>query len=184
MAKTYTSVPSVSTLATYPSATYNTYTAQNINNLIVPPACHVSRSTALAINNVVETQITWTVEDYDTDGMFTASSTDITVQTAGMYHLNAGVFFAANVTGSRYIHITKNGTSSTYAVASASTMGLTTAGAPTTLNCSTVVSLAASDVIRVLVYQASGGSLNVGGAPTSIDNGTTFCSVTWIGRTS
>ena len=89
MAKTYTSVPTVSTLATYPSATYNTYTAQNINNLIAPPSVRASRSTDLSYTS--NTDIVWNSVDaaqrgYDTDSMWSAGTgARLTMNTPGFY---------------------------------------------------------------------------------------------------
>lgn len=180
MAKTYTSVPSVSTLATYPSATYNTYTAQNINNLIVPPIVKATRLTTQSINNATDTFVTWTTEEIDTDGCFAPTSDTITIQTTGVYLCQAQLVFAANGTGNRFIHIVKNDDATpSYTLNIASGFQAGNATNTGILNCSTVASLAANDTLKVIAYQSSGGALNVGDTVV-----VSFFSATWIGRTS
>lgn len=115
MAKTYTSVPTVSTLATYPSATYNTYTAQNINNLIVPPAARArltsakSLATAAAISWDTTATIGW-----DTDSMWSVSSpTRLTANTPGLYVVTVNVLIQVTVAAStvQAVQVRCNGTS-------------------------------------------------------------------------
>lgn len=97
MAKTYTSVPNVATGDVYTASSYNTYTAQNINNLRVPPMCRVYRSSDLT-GYSSGAAVTWNAEDYDTDGMFTASSTDVTIQTDGIYLITLYAYWTAAAT--------------------------------------------------------------------------------------
>jgi hypothetical protein len=90
VAKTYTSVPTVSTLATYPSATYNTYTAQNINNLIVPPYGVRDNHANRLIANTTWAFISFTARVL-IHGMFAPTDTKITIQTAGVYLVTAQI---------------------------------------------------------------------------------------------
>lgn len=83
MPKTYTAVPSVSTGDVYTAASYNTYTATNVSNLIVPPMCRVKRTSNLT-SYTSQALITWEAKDFDTDSMW-SSGTSIAINTAGLY---------------------------------------------------------------------------------------------------
>lgn len=181
MAKTYTSVPTVSTGDVYTAAAHNVV-AQNINNMRVPPICRVSRVASLSVNNAADTDITFDTEDIDTDGMFTASSTTITVQTAGIYLCTANVQWAANNTGIRLLYITRNAAANTYAgVQACSMVAPGTASFNGLQSCSVVVSCSVNDTIKMLVYQNSGGALSVS-TEASFDY--TNLSVAWLGQVS
>lgn len=184
MAKTYTAVPNVSTLQTYASADYNTYTATNISNLIVPPLLRVRRATTQSIPNAVDTFVTWTIEDVDTDGCFTASSDTITIQTAGFYFVSASVLFAASATGYRVLNVYKNPSSAGdfNPVFASSWIPVNSGSQSTVCVASAAQSFAVGDTIKVGVAQSSGGALNIGEGTTFINN--TQLSVAWVGRTS
>lgn len=170
MPKTYTTVPSVSTGDVYTAANYNTYTATNVSNLIVPPMCIVRRVAAQAVADNTVTNISFDTEDVDTDGMFTPTSTDITIQTAGIYILSGIATLASAVTTSLFVRMFVNGSGigdATYAGSS-----YTSSGALTIAK-----SLAVSDVVRFAVYQT-------GPATSKNTSATTQLSVTWIGRAS
>jgi len=152
-----------------------------VNNLIVPPSLRLSRSTAQSIPTSADTLITWTVEDLDTDGMF-SSGTDITVQTTGIYIVSAGLAFGSNSTASRYVQILKNSTSVAGTIASSS--GPAISGGTHTLSAACAVSLVATDIIRVNAFQNSGSSVNVGSTANTFENGSTFLSMVWTGRAS
>lgn len=179
MAKTYTAVPNVSTLQKYASADYNTYTAQNVSNLIVPPIVRASRLSTTSINHNTDTFISWTTEDIDTDGCFAPTSDTITIQTAGVYIVQGQLVFAANATGNRYVHIVKNAATPDYTKNVASGFGPGNGTNNSVISCSGVVSLAVSDTLKFIGFQSSGAGLNVG--DTGVQS---FLSATWIGRTS
>jgi hypothetical protein len=63
------------------TAAYNNVIG-NIDALRVPPAVSVYYGTATTYTQ--DTDIVWTNEDYDTDGMW-ASGASVTIQTAGLY---------------------------------------------------------------------------------------------------
>lgn len=50
------------------------------------PKCEVYRAASLTASS--NTAITWDTENYDSDGMFTASSDTVTIKTAGVYAIN------------------------------------------------------------------------------------------------
>lgn len=189
MAKTYTNVPTVSTLATYPSATYNTYTAQNINNLIVPPMCKLNYSTTQAITTATNTIVTWDTSEFDTDAMgTTGAGAKITANTAGVYLVSYEVWFAgaAAATGTRFAGVIKNGTGSVSTYPFTNTYGLAI-NYSTILNssgpnfaASFLLSLAANDYIQLQVHHTQGTNLNI----CDTKAGNNFLSAVWIGRTS
>lgn len=58
-----------------------------------------------------DTTISWTIETFDTNNMFSAGTpTRLTVQTAGTYIVVASAGFVANAAGDRAATIMKNGT--------------------------------------------------------------------------
>lgn len=177
MAKTYTAVPNVSTLQTYASADYNTYTATNISNLIVPPACRATRTTTQSIGNASATNMLFPTEDFDTDGMHdTSTSTDrITINTAGIYVFTATVVFDISATGVRELYISHS------SAGRLAQMLVPTAGGSffTELSVSATYSCNVGEYVVAPVFQNSGGALNTRG-----DYGTCSLTATWIGRTS
>lgn len=107
---------------------------------------------------------TWTVlafasEHYDTDTMHDTSTNNsrLTVTTAGKYHISGHVGFEANATGIRAIAIKTNGTSDFLAVQNANAVS----GAPHYLSISADYNLSAGDYVELVVYQTSGGALNI-----------------------
>lgn len=154
-----------------------------VNNLIVPPTLRLERATTQSIANASDVFVTWPVEVFDTDGCYTATSDTITIQTAGVYQCNVGISFAANATGYRVVSLAKNPSAANdYAARFAATQ-VTNAGASSDvyLTISSIISANANDTIKVLVYQNSGGALNIGNATLTSSNSV---SLAWIGRTS
>ena len=113
-----------------------------------------------SINNT-----TWTPVTYDSEGAngwdssnihSVASNTDrFTVPVAGKYVVFGEVYWAANATGFRAMRVTVNSTqvSEDYRINLVATAF--------TMNHSWVVNCAANDIIRIEVYQSSGGALNI-----------------------
>jgi hypothetical protein len=170
MPKTYTAVPNVAAGDVYTAAAYNTYTSTNVSNLIVPPMCIVRRVAAQSIADNSVTNISFDTEDVDTDGMFTATSTDITIQTAGVYSLSGLVTLATAATTILLTRMIVNG----------STVGQNDVPGSAYTNdahLTIVRNLSVSDVVRLAVYQSGPGtSKNI--------SATTQLSVIWIGRTA
>jgi hypothetical protein len=151
-----------------------------VNNLIVPPALRLERAsgTNFFANNT-DTFVTWPTEVVDTDGCYTATSDTITIQTAGLYQVSAGICFDTNSTGVRVVGIAKN-PSSASDVASRFVSNAVQANTYTNVACSTLVNLAASDIVKVVGFQSSGVSLSIN---TSLPLAT-FVSLIWVGRIS
>ena len=167
MPKTYTAAGSATAGDVYTASAHNVIVT-DVNNLIVPPIVIVRRAANQSIANNSIDIVSFDTEDVDTDGCFAATSTNITIQTTGVYHINAIVAFASNTAGGRDIGIRKNGT---IEFASGSNPNVNFA---MNTNITGHLSLTASDVITLYAYQNSGGALNA----------TARLSLAWIGRTS
>lgn len=179
MAKDYNVVPDKASGDQFTEEMWDDYIKTNLNNHRRPPMCRVSLNANQSIANNTTKDVLWNTEVFDTDEMFSASSTTITVKTAGLYVVNAGVVFAPNATGQRHLKMTKN------AAADAETPvigGMFSAAGTTAvanmLNATSIVECAVNDTLKVNVAQMSGGALNV------LNDGATFFSVTWLGQVS
>jgi hypothetical protein len=141
-----------------------------------PPACRVRRTTPQSVPTATETAVTFDAERYDTDTMHsTASLTSrVTFTTAGVYDVDGGVSFAANGTGLRQVGIRLNGTTYLKLVLTA----VAAAGSSTILSVSTTYKFAAADYVELVVYQSSGGGLDV---ETAGSYSPEFAA-TWLGR--
>lgn len=187
MAKDYNTFSDVSTGDVYTAAAHNLI-LENVENYRVPPMCKVRRDATQAIANNTQRLVYWDTEDVDTDSMFTASSLEITINTAGVYLVTACIGFAVNFTSTRGVQIVVNPT-----ISGSTTSANVTAGtriAMTMTDCSpatqsvvtatTAYNFAASDTIGVIAYQNSGGNLNIPSTATE----QVSCSVVWLGQAS
>jgi hypothetical protein len=129
-----------------------------------PPGCIVRRTTTQSITNTTFTSISFNSEIADNDSMFAATSTDITIQHDGYYLAVYGIDWATNTTGTRVINILQN------AVAiPAGNKELPAGGTGNHKDTGAVVFTAVTtDVIRMEVWQDSGGALNVDTARLSV----------------
>lgn len=130
----------------------------------------LNKTSDQSISNDTSTAITYTGEDFDTDGFHsTVSNTSrITIPAGkgGYYYIYAYLSFQDNTTGSRAIHINKNGSRiATFT----RVQTVTESGSNTTIGGTMVFNLAATDYIEVLGFQKSGGSLNVLGSASPDD---------------
>lgn len=143
--------------------------ADAIDNSIVAVQAIVtataSRLRASAISNVaqsiatgVATAITYATEEFDTDGIINlgVSTTNFTINTAGLYAASSYVNFASNATGVREVAFVVNGTT----VGALRTTPDQT-GASTWLNPCQLLWLTPGDILTAVVAQNSGGALNV-----------------------
>jgi hypothetical protein len=164
MAKTYTAAGTVSAGDVATAAAFNVVTS-DINNLIVPPICIVRRVAAQSLADNTNTNISFDTEDVDTDGMFSPTSTDITIQTTGIYMISLNAQLTSTVTGTMFVSLVVNGTS----VMSSNTSGL--------INQLTMIrSLTAADVVRGAAYQT--------GPATSKNTQLVAMQLAWIGRSA
>jgi hypothetical protein len=189
MAKTYNSIPTVSTGDVYTATAHNNIVT-NVNNYRVPPMASLRLSSSVAVATANHTSFagftnTNGAEVIDTDDMVTLSATAsaITVQTAGVYSVSATTTWAANATGIRYSRIVRSrgGTLLAFAISSLPNIG---AGIEQQASLSGLIPCDAGDLIRLMVYQDSGGNLNLLAGAPSDDFGGTRLSATWLGQVS
>lgn len=129
--------------------------------LSVPPLCRAFHAAALGIVNNTTTAVGMNSENYDTESMHstTVNPSRITISTAGVYALSAGVTWDINAVGIRVINLRINGATN-IAYASQTNNG---ASNFTEQTVSTQYSLAAADYVEFTVYQSSGVGLNARG---------------------
>lgn len=137
------------------------------------PVAKLRQATLQTIANGTFTALTFDAEDFDTyNGHSTVTNNDrYTCQLAGYYTLSGGVSFAANTTFTRAMQWTVNGT----AVPGSDTNpnASTDGGSAARLTARTItVLLAVNDIVRMTVFQGTGGNLN-----TNVAGGTEFQSV-------
>jgi hypothetical protein len=127
--------------------------------------CSLYKNATQSVSNATVTQVTWPVENFDTDAFHdTGSNTDrVTIPSGkgGKYLITASFQFVNNTTGKRQILIYKNGVLTKYATCIA-----TTGVDPATLPITLILDLAVADYISIAAFQTSGGSLNIDSDPT------------------
>ena len=123
--------------------------------------CRVYHSAAQSISNASLTALAFDSERYDTDGMHDTSSNNsrITFARAGKYLVGFTVTFPLDVDGIRVLKIRKNGST---VIAEDAKTASNKRDHSQTLN--TLALFAAGDYIEFLVYQTSGGNLDVNSA--------------------
>lgn len=90
------------------------------------------------------------------NGVTLTSTTKLPATVAGKYAIGAGIEWAGNASGSRYVQLRLNGTTTI-----AMTEDDPSAASPLNQEVNTIYDLAVSDYIECIVYQNSGGALNV-----------------------
>jgi hypothetical protein len=123
-----------------------------------PDGARVYNNAALTIPDTTGTLLTFNAERYDNGGLHdtVTNNSRLTAQKAGKYTIWAGVEWALNTTGFRMVAIRLNGTTNIALVTANGTTGNTT-----DQSISTLYHLAAGDYVEVMVWQTSGGNLNV-----------------------
>lgn len=118
------------------------------------PACQAYKSSSQSIPDSTLTTITLDAIRYDPYNL--RGSSKITIADAGTYVIAASVQFASNATGIRSMRIMLNGST----IIGMIQVPPNSAGT-TVLSTSCVNNLSATDEITLVVYQTSGGSLDV-----------------------
>lgn len=161
---------------------------ENINNYRVPPMARITMTANVAVADGSHTNFagflsTNAVETIDTDDMVALSGTAsaITVQTAGVYACTAVAVFASSVSGVRLARIVRSRGGTLVNVATASA---TPPGVENSLALSGVLDFAAGDLIRLMVFQNTGGPLNMGVNSAGAEFGVTHLAATWLGQVS
>lgn len=141
------------------------------------PRVEVARSTPQSLATAGSgTAITWDTETFDTDGIHAASSSRFTIPTGlgGRWRFDAGIDFAANATGTRAAWFLKNGAGTRWGQFEAGSSLSGTNNVATILTRELV--LVAGDYVEIVLFQSSGGPLNV------INNSTTqFFGAQYVG---
>jgi hypothetical protein len=118
-----------------------------------PKVCRVSRAAAQSLANNTISAIIFDTEVEDTDTMFSASSSDVVIKTAGLYLISGSAGLNAGTSSRRMSQLAVNGAGI-----------IQNEGAPSAaavrLPLTTVARLAINDVITFLLYQNSGVALN------------------------
>lgn len=131
-----------------------------VSNGTSPPqiGCRVYDSAATTLTTATSTALTFDLERYDTDDMHdtTTNPSRITCTRAGKHAFWAHVRFASNATGFREVAIRVNG--SIY-IAIQDMPAIS--GVPIIVSCAGQFDMAVGDYAEVVVYQNSGGNLNV-----------------------
>ena len=122
-------------------------------------SCSVYSSSTQSIPNSSHTAVNFNSEHFDTDSMHDTSTNNsrITVKTAGKYMVVANIVFAFNATGQRQVQIRVNGSTyrgKVFLDANSATYG-------NRMNVSAILDLDVDDYVECVVWQNSGGSLNV-----------------------
>jgi len=173
MPKTYNTIGTFTSGAVLTAAQMNGI-GTNVNNYRVPPICIARRNAAQSIANNTETSVSFDTEDVDTDGMFAPTSTNITIQTDGVYLLTGVVRLAATVDGLLVCRIKVGGT--TYAEQRFQVSG--GANLLDTMTLSVARSLVATNVCTMTILQNNGGSAARNTASI------TQLAVAWLGQAS
>lgn len=146
-----------------------------------PPRCQARRSTAQSVPNAADTLLTYPTRMYDSEAvrvpaspMFVAGGSTITIRVAGVYTVSSVIYKAA-VGGVWNQRILYNGTSYLNSL-----MEQALAGSDMCSQLTGTFQFGVGDVLRVAVWQNSGGSVNFGPGASGAAADTRF-SVTYLG---
>lgn len=114
----------------------------------------------ISITTATTTALTFNSERYDLSTLHSTSTNTsrLTLPTAGAWFIGGSVAWAANATGVRQLAIRKNGTTILSSVLGPASSGGVNG---TQQAVSTEYSFAVNDYVELIVYQDSGGALNV-----------------------
>ena len=124
------------------------------------------RTTNQSINDSTFTAMSFDAEDFDTDGLHEAvtNPSRITIALTGKYFVSTTTYWAVSAVGSRFLVVRKNAVATDLLTAG---MAGAVAGFPQNTN--GILSLASGDYIEALVWQNSGGALNVTASGESVN---------------
>lgn len=164
------------------ATTLNLELRDALNFLLSPPRVWAYDSTVLSVANNVSTLMSWNAEVLDSDNMHNSGTNPsrITCNAAGLFHVDVGIAWTANGTGSRITHIRKNSAGS--ATGGTQLFDFTAMASPNTFSfgSSFDVDLIVGDYIEVFVQQISGGSLST----TGINQYENYIQAFWIAKSS
>jgi hypothetical protein len=147
------------------------------------PFFHIVRDKVPSFTNVTDTVLesTFTWSASPTNIGMSYSGGAVTVPMAGRYRVSAAFAFAANGSGARRLFVLKNGTG-TAGNALLYTEIPGTSQAIAMLNVSDTVILAANDVLRVAVWQNSGGDLSAFNSSATQNSASSYFTVEYVGQ--
>ena len=199
MAKTYNSIPTVSTGDVYTATAHNNIVT-NVNNYRVPPMCKAYSTANTTLTNAQWTKIPVASKLFDTDTMHDSGNGRLVIKTAGVYVFAGNAVVDSNDTGTpfRIFALMKNATVSG---------GNFTAGVPISMSSygmneflrmeiHGIDHLAVNDYIEMYMYWQSGTNRATGTAPTLTISGERVTSSTstthpyislsaaWLGQVS
>ncbi|HET8683483.1 MAG TPA: hypothetical protein VFM54_16680 [Micromonosporaceae bacterium] len=124
---------------------------------IDPPSAIATRTgAAQSVPNATFTAITLDTEVADNDGLWDSGSpTVLTMSEDGLWLAGGHLLFASNATGYRQADLQRNATTF-----ETSDVKAAVSGVATSVHATGLLLLAASDTLRILAYQTSGGALN------------------------
>lgn len=127
------------------------------------PTARVYASANLAVANSTNVALGFNTETLDTDSMHdnVTNNTRLTATTAGVYIIVANIQWDNNVSGSRSLSLRINGATT---IAQNTSIAQAPLGVGYRHEVSTIYKLAATDYVEAVVFQDSGGSVNVSGA--------------------
>ncbi len=139
-------------------------TVQALQGLLTEKSCSVTLSGNQSVPNATLTPISWDTKEWDTDNIHNSQNpTRLTCQTPGRYLVWYQVVFGDNTTGGRLAHVRKNGSEQQYIAQYA----LEKDGVGRwRMLASTVLSLSQNEYLELVVWQGSGGALNVAAGAT------------------
>lgn len=128
------------------------------------PCCRTGHNANQSIANTTFTVLAFNTEVYDRDGLGTSTIHDnatnnsrLICRVAGAYSTKACIQWAANAVGIRQVNVRLNGTTTI----GVETRSEVTADVAEVMTVTTDYDLAVNDYVEVVVYQSSGGALDV-----------------------
>jgi len=134
------------------------------------PSAKVHATGAQSVASDTPVKITMNATDWDNDEMFDNTNDRLIAKHAGLLLVVAGLAWAANSAGERYLYVYQNG------AAVASQIIFLTASAVARATISVPVSVARNDYVELFGFHSVGVNLN-----TAVADGLPFLSATWIG---
>lgn len=187
MAKTYNTIPTVSTGDVYTATAHNNIVT-NVNNYRVPPSCSVRATTARAFS--AGGFVTWDTDSgsgsHDTDDMWDAGDpTKVVIRTPGIYQVSFSLFInsdpasAGSVTSSHVILAATLGGGVTTTYVAGNTGAGMNSDASSFASGAYIGQFVADDYIQL-------GPLYINGTSTNLKVGPTYThlAATWLGQVS
>lgn len=148
------------------AADLNTKLVDPVNFLLAPPRAQLRQTAAQTLANNTSTAITFTTEDFDSEGGHSTSSNTsrYVAAYAGWYLVTGGIAYSNSATGARYAWLRVNGSDLAGSMASLTSVGASDFAGVNVR--SRYVSLNVGDYVEIVGHQTSGGNLDTVVSPT------------------